>query len=123
MLRFEGEGGLCHGPPLSTAPEPTKADMQLSMTCARGDPVRPELIQEAAMDVWIPCNQIFVVAWSSWLRAKIRSRSGICSCLAQLIDADLFTITQIRNGVSGWQSTCAVKNSQSPENEHVSVMS
>ena len=39
------------------------------MTCARGEPVSFELIQEAAADVWIRCHQVVVIAWSSSLRA------------------------------------------------------
>ena len=50
--------------PFPLSPEPTKAEMQLPMTCARGELVSPELIQKAAI-VWIRDNQIVVVSWSS----------------------------------------------------------
>ena len=40
------------------------------MTFARGQPVSPELIQEAAADVSIRCHQFIVIAWSSLLHAK-----------------------------------------------------
>ena len=37
--------------PFPLSIEPTKAEMELSMTCARGEPVSPKPIQEAAVDV------------------------------------------------------------------------
>ena len=48
--------------PIPLSREPTKAEIKLSTTCARGQPVSPELIQEAAVDVWIQCHQGFVTA-------------------------------------------------------------
>ena len=36
--------------PFPLLPEPTNAEMELSMTCAHGEPVSPELMHEAAVD-------------------------------------------------------------------------
>ena len=50
------------------------------MTCGHGEPVSPELIHEAAVDVRIRC-QVVVIAWSSLLRAKQCVCAGrVCSC-------------------------------------------
>ena len=38
--------------PFRLSPEPTKAERELSMICAGGEPVSPELMHEAAADVW-----------------------------------------------------------------------
>ena len=45
--------------PFPLSSEPTKAEMELYMTSARGEPVSPELIHEAAVDVWM-----FLLKWS-----------------------------------------------------------
>ena len=47
-----GEGGR-HLLPFPLSLERTKAEMELSMTSARGDPVSSELIHAAASDVWM----------------------------------------------------------------------
>ena len=39
--------------PFPLSPEPTKAEIELSMTCARAEPVSPELTHEAAVEVWM----------------------------------------------------------------------
>ena len=39
--------------PFPLSPEPTKAEGELSMTCAHGEPVSPEPMHQAAVDVWM----------------------------------------------------------------------
>ena len=59
----------------------TKAEIKLSKTCARGEPVSPELILEAAVDVGIRCRQVASIAWSSLVRAKqCVCAARVCSC-------------------------------------------
>ena len=65
--------------PFPLSPEPTKAEMELSIACARGEPVSPELMHEAEGDVWIRCRQVVVLAWSSLLHAKQCVCAQVCS--------------------------------------------
>ena len=46
--------------PFPLSPEPTKAERELSMICAHGEPDSPELMHEAAVDVGM-----FLLKWSS----------------------------------------------------------
>ena len=45
--------------PFFAVARPTKVEKELSMTSAHGDPVSPQLMHEAAVDVWM-----FLLIWS-----------------------------------------------------------
>ena len=59
--------------PFRLSPDP-------NMTCARGEPVIPELIQEAAGYVSLRCHRVVAIAWSSLLRAEQCFPQRVCSC-------------------------------------------
>ena len=54
---FSGEEEFRNLLPFPLSPDPTKAERELSMTCAHGEPVSPELMHQAAVDVWM-CRKV-----------------------------------------------------------------
>ena len=85
--------------PFAAVPEPTKAETELSMTCARGQQVSPELIQEGAVESWIRCRQVVVIAWCKFVaRYAMRLHSNGLQLLTQHIEDQLMT-TEIETAV------------------------
>ena len=80
---------------------PSKAEIELSMTCPPGEPVSPEIILEAAVDVWIQCHQVVVIASNSFFRAKRCACPASLQLLAQRLHSDLFAkMTKVIKGLT-----------------------
>ena len=123
---FLREGGVRDLLPFPLSPRAHQSRGEAVHDLCTRKPVSPELIHEAAADVLIRCHQVVVIACNSLLRAEqCVCASRVLQLLAQRIDADLFTKMTNRRTATRFQVALdvTVKNSQSPEMEHRSVLS
>ena len=83
--------------PFPLSPKPTKAEMKLSTTCVRREPVSPELVQEAAGDVCIDATRLSLsrgaVCCALTMRLRSENAIGLCGRMALTMEAVLGQIS------------------------------